>query len=533
MFTDETYKVGIYLRLSKDEEKDKEKEENPNQESKSIRNQREYIWEYIKENKLTYVDEYVDDGASGGNFERDGFERMKKDLESKRINMVITKDLSRLGRDHIETGFYAERYFPENRIRYVALADRYDSIDPRSHNILMKFAYNDMVLQDTSIKIIEIINSKKRQGLFMGGIAPYGYKRNIPINKHELIIDEEVKDIVIRIFEMFNNGIGIQAICNTFTDENIPIPSVHQKQTRGNKSTTFGIWKAKTIENILTNPTYMGDLTQRREKKVSYKSKKRIRTKKDEWIIAKGACPAIVSAETFEIAQNIYSKNKNRSQKSHEYLFRGFLVCKECGHSISINEYKWKKQGKEVKKHYCYCNYYKKYRRYSPCTPHKLDYDELEKNLLKEIKKWCKKYLKTNNFETLLKNNDKTLKMQYNLEMKKARIENEIVVQNKCIDKALNDFYKGDLTNEVYTRQYNFINDSIKRLDEEKKEIDNQLLLLKGKAKEDDSKYTKVINEYLQMKKPSKKMLSSLIDKIEIDENLKIKVYYKIKPLFQ
>lgn len=266
MFTDETYKVGIYLRLSKDEEKDKEKEENPNQESKSIRNQREYIWEYIKENKLTYVDEYVDDGASGGNFEREGFERMKKDLETKRINMVITKDLSRLGRDHIETGFYAERYFPENRIRYVALADRYDSIDPRSHNILMKFAYNDMVLQDTSIKIIEIINSKKRQGLFMGGIAPYGYKKNIPINKHELIIDEEVKDIVIRIFEMFNNGTGIQAICNTLTDENIEIPSVHQKQTRGNKSTTFGIWKAKTIENILTNPTYMGDLTQRREK---------------------------------------------------------------------------------------------------------------------------------------------------------------------------------------------------------------------------------------------------------------------------
>lgn len=524
MNTNETYKVGIYLRLSKDEAKDRE--------SASIANQREYIWEYIRDNQLTYVDEYVDDGFSGGNFDRDGFNRMIHDIETKKINMIITKDLSRLGRDHIETGYYAERYFPEKRIRYVARGDRYDSLDPNSHSILMKFAYNDMYIQDISQKIIEILNTKKKQGKFMGGIAPYGYKRNVAVDKHELIIDEEVKDNVIRIFEMFNNGIGIQKICNIFTDEKIPIPSIHQNQTRGNKSTTFGIWKSKTIENILTNPTYMGNLTQCREKKVSYKSKKRIRTKKDEWIIAEGKCPAIVDKETFETAQNIYQKNKNRSQKSHEYLFRGFLYCKECGHTISINEYKWTKQGKEVVKHICFCNYYKKYTRHNVCTPHRLDYDALEKALLKEIKKMCRKYLKTNNLETLLKNNDKTLKMQYNLEMKKLRIENEIKVQNACIDKALNDFYKEEITKEVYTRQYNLINDNIKRLVDETKEIDNQLLLLKGKATNDDSKYTKIINEYLELKKPTKKLLSSLIDKIEIDENSNVKVYYKIKPLF-
>lgn len=524
MNTNETYKVGIYLRLSKDEAKDRE--------SASIANQREYIWEYIRDNQLTYVDEYVDDGFSGGNFDRDGFNRMIQDIETKKINMIITKDLSRLGRDHIETGYYAERYFPEKRIRYVARGDRYDSLDPNSHSILMKFAYNDMYIQDISQKIIEILNTKKKQGKFMGGIAPYGYKRNVAIDKHELIIDEEVKDNVIRIFEMFNNGIGIQKICNIFTDEKIPIPSIHQNQTRGNKSTTFGIWKSKTIENILTNPTYMGNLTQCREKKVSYKSKKRIRTKKDEWIIAEGKCPAIVDKETFETAQNIYQKNKNRNQKSHEYLFRGFLYCKECEHTISINEYKWTKQGKEVVKHICFCNYYKKYTRHNVCTPHRLDYDELEKALLKEIKKMCRKYLKTNNLETLLKNNDKTLKMQYNLEMKKLRIENEIKVQNACIDKALNDFYKEEITKDVYTRQYNLINDNIKRLVDETKEIDNQLLLLKGKATNDDSKYTKIINEYLELKKPTKKLLSSLIDKIEIDENLNVKVYYKIKPLF-
>ncbi len=524
MNTDEIYKVGIYLRLSKDEAKDRE--------SASIANQREYIWDYIKENQLIYIDEYIDDGFSGGNFDRDGFNRMIRDIESKKINMVITKDLSRLGRDHIETGYYAERYFPERRIRYVALGDRYDSLDFNSHNILMKFAYNDMYIQDISQKIIEILNSKKKNGLFMGGIAPYGYKRDIANDKHHLIIDEEVKNIVIRIFEMFNNGIGIQTICNTFTNEKIPIPSIYQNQTRGNKSSTFGIWKAKTIENILTNPTYMGDLTQRREKKVSYKSKKRVRTNKSEWITATGKCPAIVDKETFEIAQNIYSKNKNRSQKSHEYLFRGFLVCKECGHTISINEYKWKNKGKQVVRHICYCNYYKKYTRYNVCTPHKMDYDELEKEVLKDIQEMCKKYLLTSHFETLLKNNDKTLKLQYNLKMKKARVENEIKVQNTCIDKALNDFYKEKITKEVYTRQYNLINDNIKRMIEDVKKIDKELLLLKSKATKDDSKYTQIIQDYLEWKNPTKKLLSALIERIEIDKNLKVKIYYKIKPLF-
>ncbi len=524
MIPSDTYKVGIYLRLSKDEAK--------NRESTSISNQREYIWNYIKENKLTYVDEYIDDGFSGGNFDRDGFNQMIKDIENKKINMVITKDLSRLGRDHIETGYYAERYFPEHRIRYVAYGDRYDSLNPNSHNILMKFAYNDMYIQDISQKIIEILNTKKKNGLFMGGIAPYGYKRDMANDKHKLIIDEEVKDNVIRIFKMFNNGKGIQAICNTFNNEKIPIPSVYKNQPRGNKSTTFGIWKPKTIENILTNPTYMGNLTQHREKKVSYKSKKRIRTNKSEWIIAEGKCPAIISKETFEISQNIYQKNKNRSHKSHEYLFRGFLYCKECGHTISINEYKWNKNGKEVIKHICNCNYYKKYPKYNVCTSHKLDYDELEKEVLNDIKKMCKKYLKTNDFENLLKNNDKTLKLNNNLEMKKVRIKNEIKMQNICLDKALNDFYKEKITKEMYTRQYNLINDTIKNLINESQKIDIDLQLLKNKAAKDNTKYTKIIQEYLKLNKPAKKLLSSLIAKIEIDENLNLKIYYKIRPLF-
>lgn len=140
--------------------------------------------------------------------------------------------------------------------------------------------------------------------------------------------------------------------------------------------------------------------------------------------------------------------------------------------------------------------------------------------------------LDPNSHNILMKFAYNDMYIQYDLEMKKARIENEIRVQNTCIDKALNDFYKEEITKEVYTRQYNLINSNIKRMMDEVKEIDRELQLLKGKTTQDDIKYTKIIQEYLELKKPTKKLLSSLIDKIEIDENLKVKIYYKIKPLF-
>ena len=326
MNTNETFKVGIYLRLSRDDEREDE--------SQSISNQRDYIMNYIIRNNLMLIDEYVDDGVSGTQFDRDGFERLISDIENGRINMVITKDTSRLGRNISQSLYYSTEYFQEKNVRYVALTDGVDTFDKSQNTDMLMFKafYNEMYVKDISTKIKATLNSQKRNGKFMGGIAPFGYQRNLPYDKHELIIDEEQAEIVKRIFNMFINGKGVKKIANILTDENIPIPSIQKNLNRGVKSSVYGVWQETTISDILTNPTYKGDLTQNREYKVSYKSKKRRKNKKENWIIAKGACPAIIDEETFKIAQDMYSKNKNRAENSKEYLLRGFLVCKECGH---------------------------------------------------------------------------------------------------------------------------------------------------------------------------------------------------------
>lgn len=524
----EFYKVGIYLRLSRDDERDDE--------SQSISNQRDYIMNYIIKNNLMLIDEYIDDGVSGTGFDRKGWSKLIDDIESGRINMVITKDTSRLGRNISQSLYYSTEYFQEKNVRYVALTDGIDTFD-RGQNtdmLMFKAFYNEMYVKDISTKIKATLNSQKRNGKFMGGIAPYGYDRNLPYDKHELVINDEQADVVKKIYEMFISGMGVRKIAHTLTDERVPIPSIQKNLNRGIKSSVYGVWQERTITDILTNPTYKGDLTQSREIKVSYKSKKRRKNKKENWIIAKGACPAIIDEETFNLVQDMYSKNKNRSEKSKEYLLRGFLVCKECGHTISIGEATWTtNSGEKRHKNICYCNYYKKFSRYNACTPHKLDYNELEREILKDIKQKCKMYLKTNNFEELLKNNDKVVKIQDDLEKELAKVNNNIKLQATYIDSLYKDKLKGLIDEEMFKRQYNNLTQETINLKNKANEIETKIYSFKNKmANKENAKYTHIIEEYLSLKKPSKKLLSSLIDKILIDEEQNVNIIYKIKPLY-
>jgi len=534
MRTNEAFKVGIYLRLSNEDIR--ENDNKRDDESQSISNQRDFIMNYIIRHNLMLIDEYIDDGISGTQFDRDGWERLINDIENGRINMVITKDTSRLGRNISQSLYYSTEYFPEKNVRYVAITDGVDTFDKNQNTDMLMFKsfYNEMYVKDISTKIKATLNSQKRNGKFMGAIAPYGYKKNIPYDKHELIIDEEQAEIVKKIYELFISGMGVKKIANLLTDEKIPIPSIQKNLNRGRKSSIYGVWQETTVSNILTTPTYKGDLTQCREYKVSYKSKKRRKNNKDNWIIAKGACPAIVDEETFNIVQDMYSKNKYRAKNSNEYLLRGFLFCKECGHSITINKVKWTCcNGEKRTRNLCQCNHYKKYSRYNACSPHKLDYDELEREVLKDIRKKCRSYLKTNNFEELLKNNDKMNKIQLDLEQQLTKIKNDISQQTFFIDNLYKDKLKGLIDEEMFKRQYNKLTNDTYNFKKKANEIETKLFEIKNKvANKENTRYTAIIKEYLRLKTPSKKLLASLINKIEIDEDKNVNIYYKIKPLY-
>lgn len=518
-----TYKVGIYLRLSR--------EDDLSDESKSITHQRERATEFCIQNGFRIVKEYVDDGVSGATDDRPKFQELITDIEKKEIDLVITKDTSRLARNYATFTYYVLEYFPSKNVRYISINDKIDSNkkDTLNEGTLCMAFFNELQVRRDSTKIKDSLNSSKRQGKFMGGIAPYGYMKN-PLNKYELLIDEEQAEVVRRIFDMSISGLGIQKIANILTDEKVPIPSIQKNLNRGNKTGLYGIWHSRTVSYILKNEDYIGNLTQCREEKVNCKVRKTV--PKDKWIVVKGGCPAIIDEETFYLVQDMFLKNKNKNSKSHDYLFRKFLYCKECGHTISINEYKWKKQDEEIIKHTCYCNYYKKYPKYNVCEAHKFDYDEFEKKILRELKKMCKLYLKTNDFETLLKNNDKTIKMEKDLNLKLDRYKNDIEVNKTCIDKCYNQNLKGLIDDSTFQRQYNLLIEQNNKTSSLIEELENKLKNIKKRTNYDDDKYKKIIEEYLSMKKPSRQLLSSLIDRIEIDKDLKITIFYRFKPLF-
>ena len=208
------YHVALYIRLSKEDES-----EGPSQ---SVTNQKSLLDEFVQKHRLQVYDTYIDDGWSGTNFDRPDFQRMIGDIEAKKVNMVITKDLSRLGRDYIMTGHYMERYFPEHRVRYISLLDGIDTGVESSANDITPFRaiMNDMYAKDISKKIKSVKRDKQRKGQFIGGKPLYGYKMH-PTEKNKIIIDEEVAPIVRRIFAMALDGVSCRQIAATLNEEGV------------------------------------------------------------------------------------------------------------------------------------------------------------------------------------------------------------------------------------------------------------------------------------------------------------------------
>ncbi len=504
-------KVGIYLRLSKEDEKIGE--------SSSITNQRAILLDYIKKNNLEYVDEYIDDGVSGTTFNRIGFKKMLYDIEKKKINMVITKDTSRLGRDHIEFGYYVEKYFPEHNIRYVAVCDDIDTENNYNDMLLFKSAYNDMYVKDISNKIRASLNIKKRNGEFVGAYAPYGYKKS-KLDKHTLEIDEETSPVVRKIYELFLNGNSITSIKNILTNKKIKTPSSYKNMKISSISNLYGIWNTRTITDILTNPTYIGNLAQGRCKKINYKSKKRIHVPKENWIIKNGACPKIIDEKTFNIAQALYQKNKYHSmnKQTNEMLLRGLIYCEECGHKIGFRRVTRKNKNNEViNRYYGNCNYYLKNKKYKVCTPHSTSYQELEKIIIKNISKILLKIDKDKVINKIKKENtnEESMIIQREITNLEKKLELLKIKEENLYEDKISNIIEKELYLKIKTK-----------IEEEKKEIKIELEKEKAKkVKEIDWK------EFVDQKLNDidSYLINCLINKITLNEEGEIKVYYKIK----
>ena len=377
------YLVGLYIRLSREDE-------DKTHESESISNQKSLLLQYTKENNLKVYDMYIDDGYSGTNFNRPNFNRLIKDIELGKINMVITKDMSRLGRDYIGTGNLIEKYFPEHNVRYIAITDNIDTFLDSSNNDIAPFKaiMNDMYAKDISKKIKSSLKAKQKEGKWVGSKTPFGYIKD-PNNKNHLIIEEEQAHIVKRIYNMCLDGLSFYKISKELTNEGIKTPAqYYEYKWRSNYNCKYGMWHSKTIYDILTNRIYTGDTVQNKRTKVNYKIKKIIKNKPSQYIVVENTHEAIIDKEMFYEVQKRIPKNVGRSEKKETHLLDGLLYCGDCGHRISIGP-----RRKKDNRCYTICNYYRTYIKQKLCTAHSNNYDDLEEVILRLLKINCLKYI--------------------------------------------------------------------------------------------------------------------------------------------
>ena len=361
-------RVAIYIRLSK--------EDLNGSTSESVVNQKSLLTKYVKDNNFVLFDIYIDDGYSGTNFDRPAFKKMIKDIESNLIDVVIVKDLSRLGRDYIKTGEYIEKWFPIHNIRFIALLDGIDTLYDLSSNEMAPFksVINDMYSRDNSKKIKMALRTKQEDGKWVGGCPPFGYMKD-ENDKNHLIINKEEVVIVKKIFSLFLKGHSINYIANYLSKQNIPTPSI----IRGKKSkyASFGIWSPITIKNILTNELYTGNMVQNRRKKVNYKIKKIIKNDRSSWIVVNNTHEAIVSEKEFDLVNKLLKAN-NKLLHHDKRLFEGLVYCSSCNKRLILQKGKYE---------YFVCNTYRKYSRLGLCTNHSISNDKLEYEILSILKK--------------------------------------------------------------------------------------------------------------------------------------------------
>ncbi len=520
---DINYKVALYMRLSKD---DGDKEE-----SESITNQRKILRTYAKENGYVIYDEYIDDGYSGTNFNRPGFKKLIKDIEAKRVNMVITKNLARLGRDYIETGRYIETFFPENQIRYIAVLDDVDTfLDKNCDTVAFKNIMNDYYAKETSKNIKKTKNRKKREGFYYVSYAPFGYDK---IDKSgRLKINNNQAEIVRRIYKEFLNGKGTYQIAKMLTQEQVTTPGIQMNMTRvvNNITKTTNMWTHTGIKRILTNPIYIGTIVQNKSKKISYKSKKRIKLPEQEYTIIKNHHEAIINIEIWNSVQKKLESNKGEKIKEEDPLLKSLLYCSHCHNRLSLIVKKEKYKDKITIRKYIVCGTAQRKVSNKTCYKQYINYRKLEPLILDKIANIFEKYLNSNEF-----NNKEALKKIIDSQENKSKfIQNYENIQKEleCINKKISTLYSDKLNGLIEAQDYAIFSEGLlkerHRLEEIKLQTEKEINEFDSKSNDNiiEDKMKKILNNIVKNKNFTRDILQQIVNKIEIDKDKNILIHF-------
>lgn len=531
------FQAAMYLRLSRDDAdvgKTAKWGEDVKSESNSIGNQRELIRAFIHEQKdIELYDIYIDDGFSGSNFERPEFKRMINDVEAGKVNCVIVKDLSRFGRDYIESGRYIQKVFPILGVRFIAITDHFDSLkaDTGESNIVLpvKNFINDSYCRDISMKVKSQIEIKQKNGECISAFAPYGYKKS-ENNKGQLVIDEYASEIVKKIFHWKMEGLAAAAIADKLNELGILSPKEYKK-TNGMKFCTGfsgkekSVWSGVTVKRILTNEIYIGHMVQGKTQKINYKIKKRIDKPEEEWIRVENTHEEIISEEVFLIVQNLLKIDSRVSPKlGKNSLFSALLFCGDCHEQMTRRTTCYKNK----EKIYFICS---SKNRGEGCTRHSITEETLKELVMEPIRAYANCFLEE---KKLL---DKAMQLETNFESI-VHYDKEIERLRKEQDKyyslcsALHDdLRKGVITKEEFERMYvefkgkaEDYENAQKKQEKLIKDLFKQGIISAGRLK--------TMQDAAELKEIDRYTLCSMVRKIYVYENQRIEIEFNFQNQF-
>lgn len=527
------YVAGLYCRLSKDD--------GNSVESMSIWSQKVMLKQFAESNSIAIYDYYVDDGYSGTNFERPSFKKMITDIENGKINCVITKDLSRLGRNYLQSGAYIEMYFPQKNIRYIAITDGIDTLNSNQNDIMpFKNILNEMYAKDTSKKVKSAIQSRMREGTYIGSKAPFGYLKDSN-NKRRLIIDEKTKPIIELIYKLCLEGKGTQLISQELMKRKIPRPSAFVE----NAEKLYGLteenkyqWSHRMVLNVLRDPVYCGNMARNKRPTLSFKNSKRMYIPKSDYIYAKDTHEGIVSEEIWEQVQTMIDKRKCNNKKGLYYdnIFQGLVRCPKCGYALTPKtDYRLKKKELIDFVHFS-CSTYKKYG-VNACSSHRIEARDLYNIVLEDIQyhgnmalsakeDFVEKIIEKIEVEKI----DEGKELSNKLELKKNQLAE--------LDRSYEQLYEDRLEGNITERNFNLMNVSISKKQDK---LIEEIKVLEGDIEvsfETEDNYKKFMNnisKYAKIKSLNRYILNQIIDKIyvydkeEIDGQIsqKVEIHYK------
>lgn len=525
---DQTFKVAIYLRLSKEDD-DLSCSSGAKSESNSISNQRKLIYDFMKSHpELELYDEYKDDGKSGSNFDRAEFQRMMKDIEAGKVNCVVVKDQSRFGRDYIDVGKYKEKIFPKLGVRFITINEGYDSLSATSSDDLAftinSFVY-DFYIRDISTKIRTNLTAKKQNGEYAGAFVAYGYVKDSN-DKSKLVVDQFAADVVRDIFRWKIEGLSPQNIAVRLNELGIPSPAEYKKLSGSNYKTSFqtsskAVWSHVSVRRILKNEIYLGVMIQGKRTTPNYKTKTVVTKAESEWLRVEGTHEAIISVRDFELVQELLRDDTHcRAGDVTVPVYAGRIYCGDCGAAAVRKTVSY--AGRRYVYYVCNANKHDK----TVCSRHSIREDILGQVIYQTVRHQI----------DLLLDVDKALRQFENLSWEKHKlkqldasieIQEEVVRKNNTLRLGIyEDLRAGLLDRSEYESLKKELAEriaeataAIEKLNKEKREI------LDGVSKQQS--WIEQFRQYENVTDLTRPMVIHLIERINIFEDSNIEIVFR------